>query len=188
MNCGKFWRIGSTIPFTYSVQITLRNGRYLQKRGFQQLINTQATSESTLNPKVFRTISNVSENHDTVIPSSALDIEAVPNFLRFLFLDEDSRKPITTYPTMTTIANLVRDMDSSNVNVDVFEDKFQSTCKLPFDRNSRKYSSKSEQFTYFKQLIECYINLEMKEGPHDSSHILQFVLVTWRLGEAIQRI
>ena len=188
MNCGKFWRIGSTIPFTYSVQVTLRNGRYLQKRGFQQLINTQATSESTLNPKVFRTLSNVSENHDTVIPSSALDIEAVPNFLRFLFLDEDSGKPITTYPTMTTIANLVRDMDSSNVNVDVFEDKFQSTCKLPFDRNSRKYSSKSEQFTYFKQLIECYINLEMKEGPHDSSHILQFVLVTWRLGEAIQRI
>lgn len=188
MNSGKFRRIGSTMPVSYSVQVTLRNGRYLQKRGFQHLINTQAISKCVLNPKTFRELSKISENHDTMIPSTSLDIEAVPNFLKFLFLDEENGKSITTYPSITTISNLVRDMDSSNVNVDVFEDKFQSDFKLSFDHNSRKYSSKSEQLNYFKQLMEHYINLEMKDAPHDASHILQYVLVTWRLGEAIQRI
>jgi len=130
MNLGKLRKMSSTILLDYYLQVSLRNGRYLQKRDFKQLIINRNSSKHALKSSTNRPLSNISEDNCLVKLSSVPNLETVPTSLRFLFINEETGEAITTYPSFTSISSLVRNMNSLNVNVDTFEDKLNSSKHL----------------------------------------------------------
>ena len=200
MNLGKLRKMSSTILLDYYLQVSLRNGRYLQKRDFKQLIINRNSLKHALKSSNNRSLSDISEDNRLVKQSSVPNLEAVPTSLRFLFINEETGEEITTYPSFTSISSLVRNMNSLNVNVDTFEDKLNSALNISSNHLSKQHLKNWNQFcdqiNYkkviaiddFKQLINGYLDLETVDNRRDASDILHYLLMTWRLGYVIEKL
>ena len=200
MNPGNVRKMSSTILLDYYLPMSFRNGRYLQKRDFKQLIINRNSSKHVLKLSTNRLLSEIPEDHRLVKPSSSPNLEAVPTSLRFLFINEETGNAITTYPSFSVISSLVRNMNSLNVNVDEFEDKLNSALNISsnhlFKRHLKNWDRTCEQIDYkkvlaiddFKQLIKGYLDLETVDNRRDASDILHYFLMTWRLGFVIEKL
>ena len=198
MNAGNLWKIRTT-TLNHRLQVNIRKSRCLLRKDINKLMAPRNIYGHVFDSKKCSLL-KIPKDFQFSKSCSASILETVPSSISFLFKDETDGTIVTTYPSLIRISSLVRKMNSINVDVDNFEDKLNSALKLS-SHDSKNYLLKWEiprekyekdkfnlPIECFEKLIMSYIDLEKVQSKRDYSHILHYVLVTWRLGYTIEKM